>query len=118
MKKARDRYEKAVRFKHTNLQVAECGLFINPQWPFVGTSPDGIITCDCCSKGVLGIKCHFYHHDESISAVNISDKNSCLSEVDGQISLDHCHAYYYQVQTQIFVCDVEYCDLCVYLPWG
>ena len=36
-----------------------------------------------------------------------------VSEVDGQISLDHCHVYYYQVQTQIFVCDVEYCDFCV-----
>ena len=36
-----------------------------------------------------------------------------ISEVDGQISLDHCHAYYYQVQTQIFVCDIEYCNFCV-----
>jgi len=51
-KKARERYEKAVRLKHNNLQVAECGLFINPQWPFVGASPVGIITCDCCPKGV------------------------------------------------------------------
>ena len=117
-KKARDRYEKAVRLKHTNLQVAECGLFINPQWPFVGASPDGIITCNCCSKGVLEIKCPFCHHDESIAAASTSDKNFCLSEVDGQISLDHCHAYYYQVQTQIFVCDVEYCDFCVCTFYG
>ena len=112
-KQARDRYEKTVRFKHTNLQVAECGLFINPQWPFVGASPDGIITCDCCPKGVLEIKCPFCHRDESIAAAITSDKNFCLTEVDGQISLDHCHAYYYQVQTQIFVCDIEYCDFCV-----
>ena len=78
-KKVRDRYEKAVRLKHTNLQVAECGLFINPQWPFVGASPDGIITCNCCSKGVLEIKCPFCHHDESIAAASTSDKNFCLS---------------------------------------
>ena len=112
-KQARDRYEKTVRFKHTNLQVAECGLFINPQWPFVGASPDGIITCDCCPKGVLEIKCPFCHRGESIAAAITSDKNFCLTEVDGQISLDHCHAYYYQVQTQIFVCNVDYCDFCV-----
>lgn len=23
------------------------------------------------------------------------------------------HAYYYQVQTQLFVCNVDYCDICV-----
>ena len=112
-KQARDRYEKTVRFKHTNLQVAECGLFINPQWLFVGASPDGIITCDCCPKGVLEIKCPFCHRGESIAAAITSDKNFSLTEVDGQISLDHCHAYYYQVQTQIFVCNVDYCDFCV-----
>ena len=35
---------------------------------------------------------------------------SVFSEVDGHVRLDHCHACYYHVQTQIFVCDVEYCD--------
>ena len=28
------------------------------------------------------------------------------SNSDGTLSLDHMHAYYYQVQTQIFVCNV------------
>ena len=82
-------------------------------WPFVGTSPDGIITCDCSSKGVLEIKFPFCHCDEFIAAASTSDKNFCLSEVDGQISLDHCHAYYYPVQIQIFVCDIEYCNFSV-----
>jgi len=112
-KQARDRYEKVVKSNHTNLHVKECGLFINPKWPFVGASPDGIITCDCCPKGVLEIKCPFCHRDESIAAAITSDKNFCLTEVDGKISLDHYHAYYYQVQTQMFICDVEYCDFCV-----
>ena len=112
-KQARERYEKTVKSKHTNLHVAECGLFINPQWPYIGASPDGIIYCDCCPKGVLEIKCPYCHRDESISAAVAKDKNFCLIEVNGQISLDHDHAYYYQVQTQIFVCDVDYCDFCV-----
>ena len=27
--------------------------------------------------------------------------------------MDTDHTYYYQIQTQLFVCDVEYCDFCV-----
>ena len=32
---------------------------------------------------------------------------------DGTLSVDRTHQYYYQVQTQIFVCGVEHGDLCV-----
>ena len=40
-----------------------------------------------------------------------SDKKSCLKqEADGFFHLDHSHAYYYQIQTQIFISQVEYCD--------
>ena len=30
-----------------------------------------------------------------------------------KLCLDQKHAYYYQIQTQLFVCDVEYADFCV-----
>ena len=29
------------------------------------------------------------------------------------LSLDETHAYYYQIQTQLFVCNVDYADFCV-----
>jgi len=32
---------------------------------------------------------------------------------DGTLYLDPDHACYYQVQFQLFVCDVNYCDFCV-----
>ena len=43
----------------------------------------------------------------------MDDKNFCLKNNLGHIHLDTSHAYYYQVQTQMFVCDVEYCDFVV-----
>ena len=104
---------KDMKKQHVKFQVAECGLFINPLWPYIGASPDGVISCECCPKGVLEIKCPFCHRDECISDAVTNDKNFCLTEADGRISLDHKHPYYYQVQTQIFVCDVQYCDFCV-----
>jgi len=69
----------------------------------------GIINYDCCPKGVPEIKGPFCHRDESTSAAVAKDKKFCLTEVNGHISLNCNHAYYYQVQTQIFVCDIEYC---------
>ena len=48
--------------------------------------------------------------------MNATSKDSkfCIQQnSDGLLRLDQCHAYYYQVQTQIFVTDVKYCDFCV-----
>ena len=110
-KQARERYT-ASNCNHVNLRVKENGLFINPLWPFIGASPDGIVNCDCCPKGVLEIKCPYCHSDETIKTA-AADSKFCLKEENGQLQLDHSHSYYYQVQTQIFVCDVAYCDFCV-----
>ena len=41
---------------HHNFKVEESGLFISTEYPFVGASPDGLVTCACCSDGVCEIK--------------------------------------------------------------
>jgi len=38
-----------------------------------------------------------------------TERQSCLNESDGSLHLDPSHAYYYQVQTQMFMCKVNYC---------
>ena len=53
------------------------------------------------------------HRHESIEAAASNDPNFCLKKDEDLLYLDHKHAYYYQVQTQMFVCNVEYCDFCV-----
>ena len=42
--------------RHHNFKVEESGLFISTEYPFVGASPDGLVTCACCSDGVCEIK--------------------------------------------------------------
>ena len=39
-----------------------------------------------------------------------TQKQFCLSQNSSGIHLDKGHSYYYQVQSQIFICDVDYCD--------
>ena len=38
----------------------------------------------------------------------------CLIQQGDSLHLDRSHAYYYQVQPQLFVCNVQYCDFCVF----
>ena len=39
-------------------KVEECGLFLLPEKPFIGCSPDRIVFC-CCGKSCLEIKCPY-----------------------------------------------------------
>ena len=55
--KAQELYLKFQKHGHINLCIAESGLVINPRWPFIGTSPDGIVSCGCCEIRILEIKC-------------------------------------------------------------
>ena len=41
---------------HEDFKVSRAGLFIDRE---AGALPDGIITCTCCGKGVLEMKCPF-----------------------------------------------------------
>ena len=106
-------YFKACKVKHVDFSVMDSGLVINSQWPYIGASPDGLINCTCCGKGALEIKCPFCHPETSLQVAATNDNKFCLKQLDGKLHLDHKHAYYYQVQTQLFVCDVEYADFCV-----
>jgi len=46
---------------HLNFKCALSGFVIDPTRAFLEVSPDGIIICDCCGKGVL--ECPYKHGD-------------------------------------------------------
>ena len=48
---------------HVNLQVHDCGLMISPSLSHLGASPYGIVTCNCCGKGVIEVKCSYQCKD-------------------------------------------------------
>ena len=50
---------KKVEEEHTNLIVDDPGLLINQNWPFIGASSDGIVSCAFCGKSTLEIKCPY-----------------------------------------------------------
>ena len=59
------------------LQVVPSGLIINPELPWIGASPDGMVTCTCHGDGVLEMKCQFNSKDCSLTE-SCKDPSFCL----------------------------------------
>ena len=88
------------------------------EYPFIGASPDGYVTCSCHGKSLIEVKCPYRCRDKSIEAV-ANDKDFCLTLEDGEYGeyyLDDDHAYFYQVQCQLNVCEIDKCHFVVWSP--
>lgn len=109
-KEAVQSYSNLMSSSHVNFNSSDSGLHLNPQYPFLGASPDGHVSCDCCGSGIVEVKCPFCLEKNSFEDAT-SKKDFCL---ESDYSLKKEHAYYYQVQAQLFVCNVNYCDFVVW----
>ncbi|XP_076308585.1 uncharacterized protein LOC143224004 [Tachypleus tridentatus] len=98
--------------QHQQLKVVDSGLHIIPQYPYLGATSDGLVECLCCRKGVLEIKCPHCKRGKSLNEA-AEDGQFCLERIGDKFSLKKNHAYYYQVQGQMLLTGVNYCDFVV-----
>ncbi|CAN7942882.1 unnamed protein product [Ixodes hexagonus] len=87
---------------HTDLEVKESGFLLSRRHPFLGASPDGIVTCSCCKARLLEIK--------SPRSLSLFIK----TELCGGKSLKPSSKHYTQVQVQMGVKELKLCILLVY----
>lgn len=106
---ARSAYMSVSKDIHAKFQCSVSGLHISTKYHFLAATPDGVLNCSCCGKGVLEIKCPYNGRERTVRELAASD-SACLSTVDGTVMLKKEHSYYYQVQMQMLVCEVGYCD--------
>ena len=78
----------------------DTSFFISPNVPFLGASPDGLVSCDCCGFSVLEIKCPFCVKSDKLDSVTgfYLEKNG-----EGELTLNRNQ----HVQTQLGVCRLE-----------
>ncbi|XP_052245711.1 uncharacterized protein LOC127854658 [Dreissena polymorpha] len=107
---ARDLYTKHLQSQHTNFDCVQSGFMVYETCPFFGASADGVISCSCCGTGILEIKCPFKHRGATIQEAALSDKDFCI---DRNMQLKTGHKYYTQVQFQLFVYEVQFCDFVI-----
>ena len=56
---ARQQYVSMLQGQHCNLQISPSGLIVDPGIPFMGASPDGFCSCDCCGERIIEMKCPY-----------------------------------------------------------
>eukprot|EP00794_Sanderia_malayensis_P007585 gene7585-8425_t len=55
----RDSYVDEMELVHDNFNCRESGFYVSKTEPHLGASPNGIVNCSCCGKGILEIKCSY-----------------------------------------------------------
>ena len=111
--KARKMYEAYATQQHQDLSVCDAGLHIDPSRPYLGASPDALLSCSCCGDGILEIKCPHCAKDTGILSTT-EKKHFCIENTDGTYALNRDHQYHYQVQAQLFVTKRKFCDFMVW----
>ncbi|XDV26738.1 hypothetical protein PO909_030373 [Leuciscus waleckii] len=89
-----------------NLNLTKCGLVVHPDAPWLGASPDGLVydPLERPSFGLVEMKCP-----------NVASYIDCkfLRFDHGLHKLKESHCYYWQVQGQLLITGIEWCDFVV-----
>lgn len=117
---AKERLMDVLRPSHVNARLLPCGLMINPSFPFLGCSPNGLFECDCHPPMLVEVKCLYTLRDVAPDMLVEEGQKSaqfCLTP-DG--TLKQSHRYYYQVQAQLHlnIYGIDGCYFFLYIEKG
>jgi putative phage-type endonuclease len=113
-------HEPAARRSYCRLyplyMVSQSGLIVNPTFPHLGCSPDGIVTLENGESGLLEIKCPASDKWRTHSPAECGlDSDFCCSLDENQnLKLKINHNYYFQVQGQMAICNKKWCDFVIW----
>ena len=93
--------------------ISDSSLVINPRWPWLGASPDGLVVQDGEIVGAVEIKCPYCKRDMLISEA-CTEKSFFLEMKSSIPSLKEKHAYYYQCQGVMNILGLKWLDFIVY----
>ena len=80
-------------FADKNSEIQNCGFIVSPKWPWLGCSPDGILTKDGIPEGCIEIKCPYSKRECSIEEA-AQDKSFYLKNTENGLKLKQIHVYY------------------------
>ena len=117
---AKEKYiKKMEKNKKHVITLFDTGLCVNPSFPHLGATPDGRVLDRSVATplGILEIKCPCKFRDFLPEDAS-SHRDFCLQMVNNKLMLKENHPYYYQVQGQMAIAQVEWCDFAVYTTKG
>ena len=75
-KLALDAYRVMKENQHLNFHMVDCGFFISTDYPFIGVSPDSLISCDCCGEGCVEVNCPYCKRNDTVDEASKSELKS------------------------------------------
>ena len=113
-KNALQLYKTKMVTNHKGLNITRSGFYASLEHPFLGATPDGLVECACCGKGVVEVKCPLCA-ESCLGALADDNSGFCLEGNSiGMLQLKHSHMHYYQCQLQIYVTKRSFCDFVVW----
>ncbi|XP_065649892.1 uncharacterized protein LOC136078307 [Hydra vulgaris] len=100
---------------HKDFEVIRIGFYVCQQKPWLGVSPDGFAFCSCCGYAAIEVKCPYSLKEKGLSGA-INSNRFYIKTQNSKYYLDSSHYYYAQIQCEIFILEVNYCDLIVWTP--
>lgn len=82
------------------------GFHISYEFPFLGASPDAIVSCDCCETRILEVKCPYCLETKTKTMADLN----CFS--GGR--LKSSHNFFYQIQAEMLSVGVNRGDFLVW----
>lgn len=110
-------YEKKAISSYEELKgvkVQPCGLFVRPDLPYLGASPDGLIG----EEGLVEVKCLPSIRTQAIKEAAKAGKIQCVQFKGTELQLKKNHRYWFQIQGQLCISKREYCDSVLYSELG
>ncbi|XP_072757720.1 uncharacterized protein [Anoplolepis gracilipes] len=97
------------------IEINDCGIFIDEEYPYLAATPDGIIRDDT----VVEIKCPYAAQQVSptVALLNkIADVHRIFDKTD-DTRMNQRRMYYFQVQGQLHITQKKYCIFAVWTPF-
>lgn len=115
---ARHQYFQRYKQFHKQADISLCGLFIDPNFPYLGASPDALVKCKCCGKGLLEIKCSFVHQNKDPKEACMDNHYHVALDENENVHLKIDSPWYVQIQGQLGVCHRKWCDFVFFTKKG
>ncbi|XP_062576556.1 uncharacterized protein LOC134238447 [Saccostrea cucullata] len=110
-----DEYKKG----HKCAKLNNIGFHIFTEKPYMGATPDGLIMCKCCGKGLIEIKCSYSHQNETpYDIAGDSSYHLYRDESNGSVYLRPDSPWYIQIQGQLGILSLPWCDFVFYTKRG
>lgn len=89
---------------HQDIATSPSGFIVHDSFGWLGASPDAYITdpISSCPEGIAEFKCPYSKRDVD-PLLACDDPSFYCTRSGDSIHLKHTHAYYHQVQLQLYV---------------